>query len=72
MTHHTLQAGAPNLPLSAGMILKLEARSVTVDGEVLGAVGARWSIYGYDQGAQGAGGVIVAPDPLLVPELTST
>lgn len=49
MTHHTLQAGAPNLPLRPGMKLKLEAISATTDAEVAGVTSTRWSIYGYDK-----------------------
>lgn len=49
MTHLTLQAGAPNLTLPAGLILKLEARSTTLDSEVTGVTCSRWAIYGSDE-----------------------
>lgn len=46
--HRTLQAPAPNLPLSAGMELRLEAIDPTTDAQVAGVVVTRWSIYGDD------------------------
>lgn len=49
MAHHELQAGAPNLPLKPGMILRLEARSPTTDAAVTGVTSSRWTIYGYDE-----------------------
>lgn len=64
MAHHTLQAGAPNLPLVAGMILKLEAISPTTDADVAGVTSTRWSIYGYDDSPvpteEGPGAVLVS------------
>lgn len=48
MAHQTLQAGAPNLPLKPGMILRLEARDPSLDAAVTGVTSTRWSIYGYD------------------------
>jgi len=65
VTHHTLQAGAPGLPLGAGMILKLEAINPTTDAEVAGVTATRWSIYGYDASTP-EGGLTSVP-PLLVP-----
>lgn len=49
MPHQTLRTGAPNLPLTPGMVLKLEAQDPTTDAEVAGVTSARWSIYGYDE-----------------------
>lgn len=49
MAHHELQAGAPSLPIKAGMVLKLEARSPTTDAAVTGVTSSRWTIYGYDE-----------------------
>lgn len=66
MAHQTLQAGAPNLPLQAGMVLKLEAVSSTTDAAVAGVTSTRWSIYGYDATAQPLGDLFSVP-PLLVP-----
>lgn len=48
MAHHTLQAGAPNLPLKGGMKLVLEAIDPTTDAAVAGVTCSRWSIFGYD------------------------
>lgn len=48
--HHELTAGAPNLSLQPGMILRLEARSPTTDAAVGGVTAAQWMIYGYDEG----------------------
>lgn len=49
MAHHTLQTGFPAMPLTPGLILKLEARHPTTDAEVTGVTSTRWSIYGYDE-----------------------
>lgn len=49
MAHQTLTAGAPSIPLTAGMMLKLEAISPTTDAEVAGVTITRWAIYGYDE-----------------------
>lgn len=48
MAHQTLQAGAPNMPLRAGMRLVLEAINPTTDAQVAGVTVTRWSVYGYD------------------------
>lgn len=66
MAHQTLQAGAPNLPLSPGMILKLEAIDPATDAEVAGVTATRWSIYGYD--ASAPTGDLISVPPLLVPD----
>lgn len=48
MAHHTLQAGAPSLPLAPGMVVKLEAVDPLVDAAVTGVTSSSWAIYGYD------------------------
>lgn len=63
MAHHTLQAGAPNLPLGSGMVLRLEAINPDTDAEVAGVTSTRWSIYGYDASP---GPEQEAPLPILV------
>jgi hypothetical protein len=49
MAHHTLQAGAPNLPLGPGIKLVLEAVNPSTDAAVAGVVVTRWTIYGDDE-----------------------
>jgi len=51
VAHHTLQAGAPNLPLGPGIKLVLEAVNPTTDAAVAGVVVTRWTIYGDDESA---------------------
>lgn len=67
MTHHTLQASTWELPITAGMVLKLEAQSSTTDAEVTGVAVTRWSIYGYDETAVDIAGDLFSVPPLLVP-----
>ena len=65
MAHNTDKVGFPNIPLRAGMVLKLEARDPTTDAEVGGVSATRWSIFGDDQSApsqpQPAGPVLIVP-----------
>ena len=49
MAHHTEQAGFPDLPLTPGLRVVLEARSPTTDAEVAGVSATRFSIFGYDE-----------------------
>lgn len=49
MAHHTEQAGFPNIPLNAGMKLRIRALSPTTDAEVAGVTSTQWSIYGRDK-----------------------
>jgi len=49
VSHFTEQTGFPAIPLTPGMIVKLEARDPTTDAEVAGVTSTRWSIYGYDE-----------------------
>ena len=46
MAHRTLQAGAPNIRLTPGMILRLEALNPTADATVAGVTATQWLIYG--------------------------
>lgn len=46
MAHHLNAEGFPNIPLTDGMILKLEARSATTDAQVSGVTCSLWAIYG--------------------------
>lgn len=64
MAHHTLQAGAPNLPIGPGMKLVLEAIDPTTDASVAGVTSTRWTIYGRDLSGVDPTGVV----PLYSPE----
>ena len=66
MAHNTDKVGFPDLPLTGGMQLRLEAIDPTVDAAVAGVTSTRWSIYGYDQ----SGDPLAIPDviPLYTPE----
>lgn len=48
MAHYTLIAPMSPLPLTDGMILKLEALSVDTDAAVTGVSATNWAVYGYD------------------------
>jgi hypothetical protein len=49
VTVHTLQAPAPNLPLKAGMQLRLVAVDPTTGANVTGVTISEWAIYGDDE-----------------------
>lgn len=49
MAHNTSKTGFPDIPILPGMILRLEARSLTTDSAVTGVTSTRWSIYGRDE-----------------------
>ena len=46
MAHNLSVEGFPNIPLTDGMIVKLEARDATTDAAVTGVTSSLWSIYG--------------------------
>lgn len=48
MTAWTTHAGFPNIILTAGMVIKLEAIDPTTGNPVAGVTSSRWSIYGED------------------------
>lgn len=48
MAHHVDKTGFPNIPLTAGMKIRLEARSPTTEAAVTGVTSSLWSIYGSD------------------------
>lgn len=51
MAHNTDKTGFPDIPITPGMILRLEARSPTTDAAITGVTSSRWSIYGRDESA---------------------
>lgn len=55
MADYTLQTGLPNLPLKAGMKLKLEAISPTTGLAITGVTVTDWAIYAYDVASGGVG-----------------
>ena len=59
MAHHTVHTGFPEIHLSPGMQLRLEAQNPTADAVVAGVTCTRWSVYGYDK----------SPGPPLAEEL---
>ncbi len=65
MTVHTLQTAFPNLPLKAGMRLRLEAINPTTGADVASVTSTRWSIYGYDKSP---GSPLAEELPTWVPE----
>ena len=52
MTHFTMQAGFPDLPLLSGMKIRLRAVSATQDAAVAGVLASQWGIYGWDASAE--------------------
>ena len=46
MAHNLSSQGFPSIPLTDGMIVKLEARAVTTDAAVTGVTSSLWAIYG--------------------------
>jgi hypothetical protein len=46
MSYNIDTVGFPNIPLTDGMMLKLEARSTTSDAAVSGVTCSLWAIYG--------------------------
>ena len=48
MAHNTDKVGFPDIPLSGGMQIRLEAIDPTTDAQVAGVTATRWNIYGYD------------------------
>lgn len=64
MAHNTSKTGFPDIPILPGMILRLEARSVTTDAAVTGVTSSRWSIYGRDLSGADVEDVV----PLYTPE----
>jgi len=48
VAHNTDKVGFPNIPLSGGMQIRLEAIDPTTDAQVAGVTSTRWSIYGWD------------------------
>lgn len=47
MTHFVSKSGFPDLPLTPGMILRLEARATATDAAVAGVSASLWAIYGW-------------------------
>jgi len=66
VAHHVDKTGFPNIPLTAGMKLRLEARSPTTDAAVTGVTSSLWSIYGNDQSE----GLLQDVVPVYSPELS--
>lgn len=48
MTHYTKAAGFPNVPIQAGMKIRLRALSPTTDAEVTGVTCSQFAIFGRD------------------------
>lgn len=65
MAHHTEQVGFPELPLTAGMIIRLRAISPTTDAAVTGVTASEWMIYGRDKSP---GAPLAEELPVWVPE----
>jgi hypothetical protein len=65
VAHETLQAPAPSLPLTPGMVLKLESLDPDADAAITGVTCTQWAIYGYDlsPAPEQTGGL----KPLLLP-----
>lgn len=64
MADYTLAEGFPELPLIAGMVLKLEAINPTTGATVAGVTASKWAIYGDETG----GGTLVDVVPLYTAE----
>lgn len=64
MAHNISQEGFPNIPLTDGMILRLEARDTATNAPVAGVTCSLWAIYGDDQSAAD----LPALTPLYTPE----
>ena len=58
MTVHTLQSPAPNLPLKAGMQLRLVAIDPADGSTVTGVTLSEWAIYGDDESLGDIGDVV--------------
>lgn len=49
MAFLTEHEGFPNIPLTAGMVIKLEAVDPTSETPVAGVTSSKWMIYGEDE-----------------------
>jgi hypothetical protein len=52
VAHNVSKTGFPEIPLTAGMKIRLEARSTTADAAVAGVTVSLWAIYGWQTTAQ--------------------
>lgn len=52
MAHNVSKTGFPEIPLTAGMKIRLEARSTTADAAISGVTVSLWAIYGWQSTMQ--------------------
>lgn len=65
MTHYTKAAGFPNVPITAGMKLRIRALSPTADATIAGVTCSQFAIYGRDKSP---GPPLDDPIPEYVPD----
>lgn len=65
MAHHTEQTGFPNVPIVAGMKIRLRALSPTADAEITGVTCTQFAIYGRRKDTSELDPEVVPPFTLL-------
>lgn len=68
MTHYTKAAGFPNVPIQAGMKIRIRALSPTTDAEVTGVTCSQFAIFGRDLSDAGGGLDELVPPAEWVPD----
>lgn len=68
MTHFTKAAGFPNVPIEAGMKIRLRALSPTTDAAVTGVTCSQFAIFGRDLSSTDEADDPFAPLPEWVPD----